>query len=360
MEVLEPIADNSRELLTELTVEYEALKDDYTLQGARKQMLDNLITDKFDVLDNIEVVDTAIKQDLFLSKAKELSNTIDSFNAADTMTEDNDSQLDDNLQIELNRGQELLRKILDEQVAVNASIIASRKQIHELNNDVLSFKENEKKTNVINSVELIENDAQISKIHKSHQKSEDLYSGLRYLTGVESLEVTESEDKEGVKLLITVGECSVFLTLDAEKRLSDIKVINGKSIIDVKKLLQDSRVLPCPQDLRYAVFALGASQNAVECVRKDLQELRKTCLVKALSPLRFELELPNSLSAIVSIHECYPEVPGGVYIESLLGIDKSPSETDLINSAKASTNSCCFRTIPDAFQFLLGSKNLGF
>jgi hypothetical protein len=51
-----------------------------------------------------------------------------------------------------------------------------------------------------------------------------LYSGLRYLTGVESLEVTESEDKEGVKLLITVGECSVFLTLDAEKRLSDIKV----------------------------------------------------------------------------------------------------------------------------------------
>jgi hypothetical protein len=32
MEVLEPIADNSRELLTELTVEYEALKDDYTLQ----------------------------------------------------------------------------------------------------------------------------------------------------------------------------------------------------------------------------------------------------------------------------------------------------------------------------------------
>jgi hypothetical protein len=133
-------------------------------------MLDNLITDKFDVLDNIEVVDTAIKRDLFLSKAKELSNTIDSFNAADTMTEDNDSQLDDNLQIELNRGQELLRKILDEQVAVNASIIASRKQIHELNNDVLSFKENEKKTNVINSVELIENDAQISKIHKSHQK----------------------------------------------------------------------------------------------------------------------------------------------------------------------------------------------
>jgi hypothetical protein len=51
-----------------------------------------------------------------------------------------------------------------------------------------------------------------------------LYSGLRYLIGVESLEVTESDEKEGVKLLITVGECSVALTLDAEKRLSDIKV----------------------------------------------------------------------------------------------------------------------------------------
>jgi hypothetical protein len=32
MKVLEPSVDNSRELLTELTVEYEALKDDYTLQ----------------------------------------------------------------------------------------------------------------------------------------------------------------------------------------------------------------------------------------------------------------------------------------------------------------------------------------
>jgi hypothetical protein len=107
---------------------------------------------------------------LFLSKAKELSDTIDSLNAADVMTEDNDSLLDDNLQMELNRGQELLRKILDEQLTVNASIIASRKQIHDLNNDVQSFKENEKNTNVINSLETTENDARISSIHKSHQK----------------------------------------------------------------------------------------------------------------------------------------------------------------------------------------------
>lgn len=169
MEVSGPSVENSSELLTELTVEYEALKYDYTLQGARKQMLDNLITDKFDVTD-VEIIDTAIKRDIFLSKAKELSHAIDSLNAADVMIEDNDSQLDDNLQMELNRGQELLRKILDEQVAVNASIVASRKQIHDLNNNVQSFKENEKNINVINSLEIIENDARISSIQKSHQK----------------------------------------------------------------------------------------------------------------------------------------------------------------------------------------------
>ena len=85
-------------------------------------------------------------------------------------------------------------------------------------------------------------------------------------------------------------------------------MLSGKACIDLKKLLQDSRVLPCPQDLRYAVFAVGASQNAAESVKNALPELRKACLVKVLGPLQFELGLPNSITAIISIHECYPEV----------------------------------------------------
>jgi hypothetical protein len=53
--------------------------------------------------------------------------------------------------------------------------------------------------------------------------SEDLCVGLRTLTGVKALEVTESEEG-GVRLLITIGECSFAMTLDSDKRICDIKV----------------------------------------------------------------------------------------------------------------------------------------
>ena len=53
---------------------------------------------------------------------------------------------------------------------------------------------------------------------------------------------------------------------------------------------------------------MGASQNSVEFVKKDLPELRKSCIVRVLGPLRFEMGLPNSITAVISVHECYPEV----------------------------------------------------
>ena len=86
------------------------------------------------------------------------------------------------------------------------------------------------------------------------------------------------------------------------------QVISGKFSLDVDKLLQDCRILPSPQDLRYAVFAAGASQNSFESVKKDLPILRKSCIVRVLGPLRFEMGLPNSITAVISVHECYPEV----------------------------------------------------
>lgn len=67
-------------------------------------------------------------------------------------------------------------------------------------------------------------------------------------------------------------------------------------------------MLPCPQDLRYAIFAVGASQDTSEIIRRELPDLRKSCIVRVLGPLRFELGLPNSITAVISFHECYPEV----------------------------------------------------
>lgn len=54
--------------------------------------------------------------------------------------------------------------------------------------------------------------------------SEDLCHGLRSLTGVKTLEATESDQDSGVQLSIVVGECSFQIILDSNKRVSDIIV----------------------------------------------------------------------------------------------------------------------------------------
>ena len=56
------------------------------------------------------------------------------------------------------------------------------------------------------------------------------------------------------------------------------------------------------------MFAVGASQNSAESVKNDLLPLRKSCIVKVLGPLQFELGLQNNIAVVVSVHECYPEV----------------------------------------------------
>lgn len=56
------------------------------------------------------------------------------------------------------------------------------------------------------------------------------------------------------------------------------------------------------------MFAVGASQHSAEAIKKHLADLRKCCIVKVLGPLRIELGLPNSITAVISVHECYPEV----------------------------------------------------
>ena len=105
------------------------------------------------------------------------------------------------------------------------------------------------------------------------------------------------------------SRCTGSIHANANFLLSlSLQTISGKLSLDLVKLVQDSRVLPCPQDLRYAVFALGASQNAAESVRNHLPELRKSCIVRILGPLQFELGMPNSITAVIAVHDCYPEV----------------------------------------------------
>ena len=161
-------ADQTRESLADLVDEYKTLKDDYTLQGARKQMLDNLLLGKV-ASQPVENSNTTIRLDAFLVKARELSSNIAFLNAPDEMIEENrDLDLEEHIELELSRGQELLQKMLDEQAVIKASIISSRQQIVDLNNaDLLSAKENTAPSNVRNSVEIILDNAELRDIQKS-------------------------------------------------------------------------------------------------------------------------------------------------------------------------------------------------
>lgn len=65
-----------------------------------------------------------------------------------------------------------------------------------------------------------------------------LYGGLSSLTGIRSFEVTESGEDGGVKLLLTIGECCVALTLDSDRRICDINVSITKIYIGIVVIVQ--------------------------------------------------------------------------------------------------------------------------
>lgn len=162
-------AMTNRKLLADLTNEYKLLMDDYTLQGTRKQVLDNLVSEKSET-ENIEIIDISIQEELFSSKALELSNEIDSLNIANNKEENDDTKLDEHMQIELIHGENLLKKLREELAIVEALINSSQKQIDELNNiNTESSKENCVPKNV-NTTEVMVDDAKIRNIRKSHNE----------------------------------------------------------------------------------------------------------------------------------------------------------------------------------------------
>ena len=53
------------------------------------------------------------------------------------------------------------------------------------------------------------------------------------------------------------------------------------------------------------------------------------------------------------------QVPAGVHVDSLFGIDDCPEENRFLNDLKSACNMSCFRTIHGMFLFLTGPKGLG-
>jgi hypothetical protein len=85
---------------------------------------------------------------------------------------------------------------------------------------------------------------------------------------------------------------------------------SAEETINAADLLVDAQQLPAPQDLRYAIFYLGAAQQAPSVLRSDIVELRKKYVVQmnAKKSGVFDISFSNGVTAQMSTHPCYSYV----------------------------------------------------
>lgn len=172
----------------------------------------------------------------------------------------------------------------------------------------------------------------LSNIEATRAEAEALLQGLQSLTGISAIRVEEAPAhaglRPGVQMCVEVGALECVLLLDSDRRLYDMYLTKG-AYACVHDVLTDAMVLPSPQDLRYAIFALGAVQTAPSLLQQHVAELRKRCIVRSNgfqpgnSTASVQVTLSNGVTASISVHACYPEVPSGVSIDSLAGIGAS-------------------------------------
>lgn len=361
--------------ISTLLNEYAALSNDYTLQAARKQVTDNLISGNLAIEQVASLSSSSSLREAFLSKTRDLANEVSNLQDVCLAIDDNDDAgIEAQLRAEIEKGELLVKKLMDEQLTVEKTIADTRRHIDDLNNsDEFDSKENQAPDDRSQSMTVLNTDTtKLRAVQKLHKESNALFAGLSTLTGMKEFHVSESlEDGEGaVMITATIGKCTVEVVLGAEdQRIIAIEVKAGDLPMRLEKLLDDSRVLPSPQDLRYAVFAIGAAQLARDAAMKDIATVKalRTCLVQMLasddsSLLRFQLELKGRIVATIAVHECYPEVPGGVTVQSLVGPDDPSPQGEggaLLSEARNATNAGCFRTLPDMYAFMMGPKALG-
>lgn len=278
--------------------------------------------------------------------------------------DENTSPSKNNNNSEINQLETILNKLKHEQELSNANVLQKEKRIQEIKVD----------SNTINMVNTANNSStddsnthqvdvlsrqidahkkNISLLNVQNNELSELYEGIKSLNGIKLFEVSEARHDTtdvavGIDIRIVIHECEAIFSLDQNNTLCDIQIINTKnslSHVDINTILQEASTLPAPQDLRYAVFSLKAAQTSTAILQTHISALRKMCIVKLTGPLSLQITLNNGLTLIVSVHECYPEIPGAVHVDSMYGI--GGWSTDECTVMKAISNSKCFSNIVD-------------
>lgn len=197
---------------------------------------------------------------------------------------------------------------------------------------------------------------QLTKIALAKRDAEELLAGLEGLVGISSLEIAPSGMRNGVQLVAEIGSFGTVLLLDGNRRLVDISLARG-TYPHIADILSESITMPSPQDVRYAMFALGAVQRSGAVLTQHVSELRRHCIVRSnffttLTKYASVLvTLSNGVTASISVHPCYPEVPNGVSIDSLVGVGGWSMQE--LEDLRVTANSKCFCSLPDVVEHLV-------
>ena len=130
----------------------------------------------------------------------------------------------------------------------------------------------------------------------------------------------------GVLITILIYGTHTFLfELDENKKLVDIQMQEGKidtsnksegqgrvGVVDPLRLLCDCAQQAPPLDLRHALLASAAALSREHALCQHLKEntLNKQCLVQRhkSDPCKVEVTFRNGISAVLKIHDSYPNV----------------------------------------------------
>ena len=380
--------------IEELLAEYESKGSKYTLSTSCKQFVSLLTAGKTKLkVGSLNMEGVAHAR--FVDTVEQLARELVEYQEAENELAEVQQRVDDGLLVtdenvaslanSSNKGssssaavhreylhnEKMLAKLVEEQATVDSAIRQRQKRKEQ----VLMALENDandvtSKPRVHKSVKISDRHAEaamrefhhtLAKIEATKEEADALLEGLKSLTGLASIRIESCGGAfGGMQLVADLGALGVLLKLDADRRLVDIVIAHG-SYPHTADILSDAIVLPSPQDLRYAVFALGAVQKSAAILTQHTSELRKKCIVRSngytakSSMASVQITLSNGVTASFSVHACYPELPGGVSIDSLVGVGGwTMQELEVL---RVTANAKCFSSLLDMMDHLVGVTN---
>ena len=275
----------------------------------------------------------------------------------------NDMLVSKGLQTEIRQMKTILKNIINDQNNTNKTIAIKNTKLEGLLSDlnILNSIEGQGDHNIPTTIDATAalialqksnevHNEKLNDIMASQSDAETLLAGVKSLMNIDDI-VVESINNDNIKMMLTLDHIKANIFLDEEKKVYDIQVVESSSSkIDIQKIIQDVAMMPSPQDLRYVLFSLSSIQESQIQLQKHIASLRKKCIIKQNSQNTVQITLGSGISATLLIHECYPEIPGGVYVESIIGI--GGWDQDELITMKANINASCFNNIVDVFNYL--------